>query len=66
MAASKADQSPLSVRSYMPQDPNGPFPYSLKDLTPMEPSNDMSFYSMPRYMGPDVNLVSLLKFLSAL
>lgn len=48
MAASKAESAPLSIRPYTPQNPDGLFPYSAKDLTPADPGNDMSFYSVPR------------------
>ena len=51
MAASKTKvDQPFSVRSYMPPDPEGPFPYSTKDLTPMESGNDRNFYSVPRFV----------------
>ena len=45
MAASEADQSSPAVREYAP---NGPFPYSAKELTPSELGNDRTFYSVPR------------------
>jgi hypothetical protein len=48
MTASEAEQAALSVRSYTPPNPNRPFPYSAKELTPMDQGNDKSFYSMPR------------------
>ena len=38
-----------STRSYTPLNPNGPFPYSAADLTPMDASNDSVFYSVPRF-----------------
>jgi len=50
MAASNADQGPLPVRSYTPQNPNGPFPYSTKDLTPTENGGDAVFYQMSRFV----------------
>jgi hypothetical protein len=48
MAAFKAEQPPLAVRTYAPQNPSGPFPYSRKELTPTDSGNDKSFYSVPR------------------
>ncbi len=50
MAASKAGSTPLSVRSYTPQNPDGPFPYDAKDLTPTEHGGDSSFYQVPRFV----------------
>lgn len=52
MGFTKADGSGphLSVRQYKPSNPNGPFPYSVDDMTPMEPGGDDSFYSTPRFV----------------
>lgn len=49
---SKADVSspPLSVRQYKPSNPNGPFPYSASDMTPVEPGSDESFYNISRFV----------------
>lgn len=39
-----------TTRTYTPPNPHGPFPYSKADLTPMEPGNDTTFYSVPRFV----------------
>ncbi|EXJ60617.1 hypothetical protein A1O7_04770 [Cladophialophora yegresii CBS 114405] len=44
------DSNPLPPRSYMPKNPDGPFPYTQADLTPTDPGNDTSFYSSPRFV----------------
>ncbi|ETI24536.1 hypothetical protein G647_03905 [Cladophialophora carrionii CBS 160.54] len=44
------DSTPLPPRSYMPKNPDGPFPYTQADLTPTEPGNDTAFYSSPRFV----------------
>ena len=54
MLASSKKMEPTSslspVRSYTPKNPDGPFPYSKVDLTPMEAGNDTSFYTAPRFV----------------
>jgi hypothetical protein len=52
MGFTKADGSgpPLSARQYKPSNSSGPFPYSVGDMTPMEPGGDDSFYSTPRFV----------------
>lgn len=52
MAISKGDSPspPLSIRQYKPVNPNRPFPYSTPDMTPSEPGNDTSFYTVPRFV----------------
>ncbi len=44
------DSNPLPPRNYTPKNPNGPFPYSQADLTPMDPGGDAGFYSSPRFV----------------
>ena len=44
------DSGPLPPRNYVPKNPEGPFPYSQADLTPMDPGNDMGFYASPRFV----------------
>lgn len=44
------DSGPLPIRGYVPKNPEGPFPYSSADLTPADPGNDSSFYSVPRFV----------------
>jgi hypothetical protein len=54
--------SSLSVRSYQPAKPDGPFPYSTFDMTPMDPGNDTSFYSQPRFVTHiDDNAIQTLR-----
>ncbi|EXJ91998.1 hypothetical protein A1O3_00548 [Capronia epimyces CBS 606.96] len=38
------------TRNYVPINPDGPFPYSMADLTPMDAGNDSTFYSVPRFV----------------
>ncbi len=44
------DAGSLPIRSYRPANPDGPFPYSSEDLTPLEAGNDSVFYSNPRFV----------------
>ena len=61
MATSK-EQPAVSVRSYMPQNPNGLFPYSTKDMTPLEAGGDILFYSIPRFVtNIDDNAIHTLR-----
>jgi hypothetical protein len=56
--------SPTSfpVRPYQPAKPDAPFPYSTFDMTPMEPGNDTSFYSQPRFVTHiDDNAIQTLR-----
>jgi SAM-dependent methyltransferase len=46
----KMDSNPLTPRTYIPRNPDGPFPYTQADLTPTEPGNDTAFYSAPRFV----------------
>lgn len=39
-----------SVQRYTPQNPNGSFPYSSADLTPMDAGNDGAFYAPSRFV----------------
>lgn len=51
-----------AARSYVPRNPDGPFPYSKADLTPMDAGNDSSFYLPPRFVTHiDDNAISNLK-----
>jgi hypothetical protein len=51
-----------SIRPYKPVDPDGAFPYSKQDLTPMDPSSDAGFYSVPRFVTHiDDNAIVQLK-----
>jgi hypothetical protein len=65
-AADMAESKPPnhSIRSYTPENPNGPFPYSRQDLTPMDPSPDTSFYSVPRFVThiDDNAIINLTKY----
>lgn len=38
----------LSTRQYKPANPDGPFPYTAHDMTPVEAGSDASFYRVPR------------------
>jgi len=49
-AASKKMESDPSVRHYKPTGPEASFPYTARDLTPMDPGNDTSFYGVPRFV----------------
>ncbi|KIW29475.1 uncharacterized protein PV07_05289 [Cladophialophora immunda] len=49
-ATRKMDSNTMPPRRYVPQSPDGPFPYSQEDLTPMEPGDDSSFYAAPRFV----------------
>ncbi|OAP61513.1 hypothetical protein AYL99_03716 [Fonsecaea erecta] len=40
----------MASRRYVPQSPEGPFPYSQEDLTPRESGNDTNFYAVPRFV----------------
>lgn len=52
----------FSTRPYQPAKPDGPFPYSTSDMTPMEPGNDTSFYSQPRFVTHiDDNAIQTLR-----
>lgn len=44
------DSGTLPRRSYVPKDPDGPFPYSSAELTPTDAGNDAGFYSAPRFV----------------
>ncbi|KAK5072546.1 hypothetical protein LTR64_004980 [Lithohypha guttulata] len=56
------DTAQPSVRSYSPANPNGPFPYSSADMTPMDPGNDAAFYGPPRFVTHiDNNAIAKLK-----
>lgn len=44
------DSSSLATKVYHPKEPDGPFPYSQTDLTPMDAGKDSEFYSMPRFV----------------
>jgi hypothetical protein len=46
----KVDSAQRPVRNYVPAEPNGPFPYSSSDLTPMDIGNDAGFYGPARFM----------------
>lgn len=52
MAFSKGESPnpPVLVRQYKPSNPNGPFPYPTRDMTPTDPGNDNSFYHDPRFV----------------
>jgi hypothetical protein len=58
------DSSLAPVRSYTPKTPDGPFPYSKPDLTPMEAGNDESFYTVPRFVThiDDNAIINLRKY----
>lgn len=50
------------IRSYMPKDPTGKFPYTNSDLLPMDPGEDASFYAPPRFVTHiDDNAINNLK-----
>ncbi|OAL26869.1 hypothetical protein AYO20_09902 [Fonsecaea nubica] len=49
-ATRKMDSNPIAPRRYVPLNPEGPFPYSQEDLTPMEAGNDSNFYAAPRFV----------------
>lgn len=46
----KMNPKPYPTRDYSPPQPNGIFPYSKADLTPMDAGNDPSFYQTPRFV----------------
>lgn len=48
--ASNMDSTSYTTRSYTPSNPDGPFPYSREDLTPMDTSPDANFYAPPRFV----------------
>ena len=44
------DSGQLPIRSYVPKHPDGPFPYSQADLTPMDSGDDSTFYTSARFV----------------
>ncbi|KEF63693.1 uncharacterized protein A1O9_01671 [Exophiala aquamarina CBS 119918] len=58
------DSSLPPIRSYTPQNPDGPFPYSKADLTPMDAGSDQSFYTTPRFVThiDDNAIINLRKY----
>ncbi|RVX71339.1 hypothetical protein B0A52_04913 [Exophiala mesophila] len=58
------DTTPPPVRKYVPRNPDGPFPYSKADLTPMDPGQDSTFYTVPRFVThiDDNAIVHLKKY----
>ncbi|KAI1622032.1 hypothetical protein EDD37DRAFT_503350 [Exophiala viscosa] len=46
----KMDSAQLPLRHYVPAKPDGPFPYSAADLTPMDAGNDTGFYGPARFV----------------
>ena len=63
LSGSKTMEAPsFSVRSYQPTKPDGPFPYSAADMTPMDPGGDSSFYSQARFVTHiDDNAIQTLR-----
>ncbi|KAL2423881.1 hypothetical protein ABEF95_009256 [Exophiala dermatitidis] len=60
-ASKKMDPSQRQIRSYEPKSPNGPFPYSSTDLTPVDPGHDSMFYDVPRFVAHiDANAINRL------
>lgn len=56
-----------AMRSYTPSHPDGPFPYSREDMTPMDPSPDAGFYATSRFVThiDDNAIVSLKQYYDA-
>lgn len=61
------DNAPLQVRPYTPAKPDGPFPYSTRDMTPTDAGNDSSFYGPARFVThiDDNAIVNLKKYYDA-
>jgi SAM-dependent methyltransferase len=58
----KMDSGTLPIRSYVPANPDGPFPYSAADLTPMDAGDDSGFYAAPRFVTHiDDNAINTLR-----
>lgn len=61
---SRTMEGPASfpVRPYQPAKPDGTFPYSTYDMTPMDPGDDTSFYSQARFVTHiDDNAIQTLR-----
>jgi hypothetical protein len=50
LAGTRKMETPLPARPYTPSHPNGSFPYTKSDLTPMDAGNDSHFYSSSRFV----------------
>lgn len=61
------ENTPLQVRSYLPSKPDGPFPYSVQDMTPTDAGNDSSFYGPARFVThiDDNAIINLKKYYDA-
>jgi hypothetical protein len=56
------NQPPPTIRSYLPKHPDGKFPYTARDMQPMDAGNDAQFYLPPRFVTHiDDNAIANLK-----
>ncbi|KIW18046.1 hypothetical protein PV08_02333 [Exophiala spinifera] len=58
----RMEDASVRVRSYIPADPDGPFPYLPTDLTPQDAGDDSGFYAAPRFVTHiDDNAINTLR-----